>query len=245
MPAKGSSYPFAGYGSATLEERNVRSIRAVDSVAVDLVYRQRNGDDAGGTGGGVWSLTDSTQTAHLITFASADGTSSLIVWYEPSASDSQNSPPANVAGSVQTAQRIVGAQKFKPYRVLKATSVLRGTDWALIKDDIHDISGKVNSDVWGGHARGTWLFLGPTTKTFDPAQSTIYIDLVFIQDKDGHFPLLSYLNEKGVHPANSIKESTLRARGLPSVGQVVTGRGLSIASIYKEASFSSKFSFTP
>jgi hypothetical protein len=244
MPAKRSSHP--SYVSALLEERRPRSVRSVSDVLVELVYRQRFQDPTGIPGNNVWTLTDDTQTAHLITYGSADGTQQLLVWYEPSATDSQNSPPANVAGSIQTAQRIVGVQKIRPYRTLTVSSVFRGEDWEQYDDTVHDMAGKINADVWGGHSRGTWMFLGPKTRTFDPAQSVVYVDLRFIQDPQGDFyPILAYLNEKGVHPANSLKEKTLRDRGLPVVGQVKTGRGLSIASIYREAAFSNVFSFTP
>jgi len=244
MPSLRSGYPYPGYTGALLEERNPRSIRSVDSVAVDLVYRLRVTQASGIN---TWSLTDSTQTAHLITYVSADGSTSLLVWYEPTATDSQNVPPAS-STTVQTVQRIVGVQKINTYRVLKAASTMRGDDWATVKDSIHDAAGKINSDTWGSHGRGTWLFLGPSTKTFDPTQSVVQVELNFLQDKNGHFPLLAYVNEKGVHPANSITEKKLRDRspaGPPVVGAIKTGRGLTLASIYQETAFSGLFSFTP
>lgn len=238
LPVEGTPYS-ATYPYALLEDYRVRTIDSDDSVMVDLIYRQQGPGSGDPHGSSTWSVTDSEQSSHIQTYATANGTANTLVWYKSGASSSQNVPPA------KSATRVPPLPKIITYRTIKASGILRGTDWATFKPQVRAAAGRINSDTWGSATRGTWLFLGPSTRWYDRFKRVIYVDLNFINDPDGWYPLSVYLNPHGAHPADCVTEAALRATGLPVADQNKTRNGISITSIYKEATFSDKFIFTP
>lgn len=254
MPTLYSPHPDPAYQNALLEEQNPRSIGSSDCVMVELVYRMRPIDPVGHANANAWTVTDSYQTSHIITYPTALETLGN-VWYKAGATKSggggnalRNSPPA------QAAIKTGGVPKIITYRVIKATAILLATDWNTWKPTVRAAKGKINSDTWGTSPRGHWFFLGPNVKYFDKIQrKNVEIELTFLEDEKGHYPLIAYLNTHGIHPADCITEDQLRILpgfvtndGTPfKEGAVAQGNGLSMASIYKETPFATVFAFTP
>lgn len=240
MPVRGTPHSTS-FPLALLAERRIRSIKAVDAVMVDLVYRQKVITVTGHGDATAWTLTDATQTTHIQVFASADGSKRTEVWYKPftTSTASDNSPPAGAR------VRVAPTHRIQPFRVIKATATLTKADWDTWKAQVRAAAGKINSDVWNGEARGTWLFLGPTTTYADSAQLTVKVELVLMNDPLGHFPIVAFVDEHGVHPADSDLESTLRSTGPPAEGKIIRRNGLTWVSEYKEVAFTGLFIFSP
>jgi hypothetical protein len=247
MPTVGTALS-TGYSSLLLEDYRVRTINSVDSVMVDLIYRQRTDDSSGGHGSAnTWTITDSNQTSHLTTYATANGTQNTEVWYTAATgsviTEGDIEPPADAR------RRIVGVHKFKSNRVITASGRLRKDDWDSWKTTVRAAKDHINADTWGGATRGTWLFLGPTTRFFDRLNnpsSLVYVELTFVEEPDGHYPVVGYIDPQGIHPFNCATEYELRHYGgLPPVGGITRRRGKTLVSVQSEVAFSPLFAFSP
>jgi hypothetical protein len=247
MPTVGS--PLATeYPSLLYEDYRIRTIGSVDSVMVDLIYRQRVDDGSGGSGAAnTWSITDSYQTSQITTFATADGSQGTSVWYLATAGASITA--GDLTPPTGARVRIAGVHQFKSHRVITVSGRLRYDDWQTYRTAVRAAASCINSDTWGTSTRGTWLFLGPTSRFFDrnlnPA-SLVYVELAFMNDPDGHFPLIGYVDPQGIHPADAAVETEVRSiGGLPAVGGLTRRKGKTLVSVQREVAFSSLFAFTP
>lgn len=249
MPVRGDAHPKNA--SAFLEDRRARSIGSVSACVVDLIYRQRGtGLDLGHGAASTWSITDGFNLSQTTTFATADGSQNTQVWYVGAAGmsplGSGDIPPPAIS---ETRVRVTGVHQFRSRRGMTVLGQLKKSDWDSWKAVVRAAAGKINSDTWGTATRGTWLFLGPTTRFYDRKNnpnSIVYVELVFMHDPDGFYPLIGYVDPQGVHPADAATEAELRGiGGLPAVGGLTRRNGKTLASVQKETAFTPIFAFAP
>lgn len=242
-PAQYSLHPNPLY-PALLEDYDLRSVRSVDSVVVDLIYRLNlqlgNPNDPLS-----WVKTTAAQTYSTETFATAKGSGALLTYYQSGLGTGPNAPP-------NTAHVRIGKhRKIKLFKTMKVTGRMYYGNWLTYAGNLELAEGKINSDSWGSATRGQWLYLGAVVAVPIPThnQSTnsliATIELNFIKDVQGHFALLAYLNERREHPSDCVSEATLRALGLPALDAITVRNGKSLASIYDEIAFTGRFIFTP
>ena len=221
------------YPHATLRERAIRSVPAVNQAIVDLIYR--------GPGPSDWALEDTTEMEMLQTFATARGTNALTLWYKKGTGVGVSTAPTDsdqVPGSVN---------KLFPRRVMRIRGFLTAAQWNPFAISVRAALGTINSLQWGANpldSRGTWLFAGLTLTTND-FNRTYHAQVFFINDKLGHYPVRPYFNIHGEHPPDSVTEAAIRAVGPPPVDGVITRNGIGMFSIYDETDFNSLFNFTP
>jgi hypothetical protein len=139
--------------------------------------------------------------------------------------------------------------KIITYRSLRASGFMTGSQWNSIKANIRASSGCLNAGPWGSSAdpRGSWLFLGPISRTNDQG-AWFHVQLDFVRgEKDTSFYPIGYYRRRfdGAVPKDAASEDEVLAGGLPVVGGIYRTNGASIASIYPEANWMSLFTFTP
>lgn len=244
LPPTGTVYHDPAY-PAILEAQELSSVRSSSAVVVDLVYRLNltlgNPNDPT-----MWIKTLGTQSYQIETHATANGNSALKVYYKSGLGDGPQATPANAE-----ADKIGKARRTRTYKVLRVRGRMYYTKWLQFAPTVELAEECINSDTWGSASRGQWLCLGPTVDVPLPTtgQSTANliatIEIVFVKDKLGHYPLIAYQNERREHPKDAISEANLRARGLPQVNSYRMGNGKTLASVYPETTFSDKFIFTP
>jgi hypothetical protein len=226
---------------AFLDEHQLVSIEQPKRRAeLDLVYRSPP-FIAGGTEI-LWVVQDQSLTNHITTYATAGtdgGTTSILLWYRPNESASTDVRPADAV------TQNVGTHKIIPYRGLRVNGRATQQQWSAVRKVIRAASGKINSDNWGTYTRGQWLFLGPTSTTTDNG-NTYNIELTFLGDMHGHFPIVVYVDPQTGHiPGDISTEAKLRSGGLPTFGDMFRRNGLGLVSIYEETTFADKFNFNP
>jgi hypothetical protein len=245
MPTRGSPHPKIS--DAYLEDRGARSIGAVSACIVDLIYRQRVIAGANHGSASTWSITDAYQVSQRITYASADGSKATTVWYLASSGSSIS--PGDITPPAGARIRTVGVHQYKVHRVITVSGRLTKSDWDSWKRTVRAAAGKINADTWGTDTRGTWLFMGPTTRFFDRnnnPSSIVYVELTFFNDPDGFYPLIGYIDPQGIHPADAATETEVRSfGGLPPVNGIVRRKGKTLVSVQGETNFSPLFAFTP
>ena len=127
--------------------------------------------------------------------------------------------------------------------MFKVTRTMNKQDWDLIKANYRAVAGNINSTTWGSYTRGTVFFLGPNTTTQNVG-AQVLVELIFLIELKGFYPLLSWFTYTGEHPSDSVSEATLRGRGLPAEDDVLQGNGLTLCSVQDESDFSLVFDFT-
>lgn len=236
LPALYAPHPdVVNFPYATLRSYGTQSIRVHNAVDFDMVYKAPGTSD--------FILEEISQSEYLQTFTTALGTDNLNVWYRGGGGLTDVfSPPA---GSQNLA---ISVQKFFGKRILRATGWMTNTAWQDKKAQVKAAKLSINSTQWGDDpdqdARGCWLFSEYTTRTRD-LNHTKEIELYFIGDPRGHYPIGVWNDINGNHPAGCITEGALRAVGPPPVNGQINGKGLSMFSIYPESDFYSLFSFDP
>lgn len=188
-----------------------------------------------------YTLTDATQTNHIQTFCTADGSANLYVNYKFGA-------PTNVYldDTDSTDWFHFGAPKIVTYRSLRAIGRATGDQWNAVKASIRAAAGTLNATPFGSDDRGWWLFLGPITRTQDNGASyVIQLDFVRGEKRHSFYPIGFYLDRDGRHPRDAATEQEVTAPGLPIVGGIYRTNGATIASIYEEFDWPPLFNFTP
>jgi hypothetical protein len=213
-------------------------------VRIDFVYRIATHTDQGGGGASAWTVTDATTSEFVPCFATSAGGAALTVWYKKGQSPATTVFPGVDATHDARLKGVRGIHRLSPRRHLRVTGRLLAVNWDAVKTAIRAASGKINSDVWGGYARGTWLFLGPVTRTADFGR-TFDIELDFAYDPNGHYPIGVYFDEHGEHPADSATEAQLRTGGPPPENTYKGRNGIMMASVYPETPFTPLFAFLP
>lgn len=236
-PQLGDLFPKPEYAEAILEEHRLRTIDGFRrSAYLDLVYRATPVPLTPGTPI-QFEVEQSSQQVTVTTYSTSDG-HAITIWYKKGESAGTQTFPT---GGIRKG---AGVTKVQTYDVLRAVGRATKVQWNAIKASIRSARGKINEDPWGGAGVGTYLFLGPTTRSFSKSKA-IDISLDFLGDPKGHYPLVAYFDEHGEHPADSAEENDIRGPGVPSGGGMYTRNGLTLASIYEETTFSPLFGFTP
>lgn len=231
---------------AFLDEHQLVSIEKPKRRAeLDLVYRSPPF-----VPGGVqvqWIVQDQSLVNHITTYATAGeagqgGTTSILLWYKPGEPPSTDVIPGSTT-SVPT--QTAGVHKITVFRGLRVTGRATAQQWSAVKKIIRGAKGKINSDNWGSDKRGVWLFLGPNATTSDRG-NTYDIELTFLGEDLGHFPIAVYVDPQTGHiPGDISNERELRKNGPPTFGDMWRRNGLALVSIYEETTFADKFAFTP
>lgn len=237
-PRYGSFHPstISPWSLTTLQEINIRSWSAADACLLDLVYRAKSVQ--GGSGAAAsWRLEYDNTISHVQTFNTWGGQNLIKVWYKAGTASGTTSKPSGAD------EKGAAVTKMNASGVLTATALLSGTDWQAIRANIKAMRNHVNGDQWGSSPRGTWFFPGPRTVTTDYGKSYT-VQLPFLENPDGWYPVVSYLDFQGNHPADSDKESVFPSF-FPTLGAIQQLNGLARASEYNEDFFTPVFAFTP
>ena len=237
-PKLGAAYPDPTTG-AVLEERNLIAIEQQKRrVELDLVYRTVLPPGSLGSDQIVWTVDDAPTVSHILTNATSNQGAALSVWYKPGEADTTAAAPSGAT--------IKGAQvhKVEVDRTIRVTGRATRTQWKAVRATIRATKARINSVVWGGYARGTWLFLGPHTRTIDRG-NTYDISLEFWNKELGWYPIAPYTDEFGNIPKDVAREQAVRQNGPPLEGTYQGRNGVMMASVQKEANFNTIFNFTP
>jgi hypothetical protein len=237
MPAKGTamspSYP------AILVNRRLAGISGfTKTVRGTLVYTAPPLTDGQPIS---WTITDATQTAHVLTSTTADGGDNLYTLYKANGSTTVAQTDADARDYSYSAPKIV------TFRTLRASGFMTGDAWRSVKANIRLAAGTLNSGNWGSDSRGWWLFLGPISRTTDQgAWYHVQLDFVRAERQASFYPIGFYRRRwDGAIPKDAATEDEVLAPGLPVVGGIYRTNGASIASIYPEAAWMGLFTFTP
>lgn len=243
LPAQYTQHPYRS--DAYLEDYRIHSVRAVDTVVALLVYRTQSISIGGGPVN-VWTKSVDTQAYQIETYQTAKGGKNLLVAYKSGAGTLLgNVPPPDWT------KRIGKARIWRTNKLLKFTGRMLLTDWEQNwQDQILALEECINSKPWGIYPRGQFLYLGsrieiPVSYANQTIIAIATIELNFIYDKKGHFPLLAYFNERREHPNDASTETTLRNKGLPALDDLTIVNGKTLASAYDEGDFHGKFPFDP
>lgn len=243
LPTINSLFPDPSY-PALLDDMEITAVRAVDTVEVSLTYRLNLtlGDP---NTFWFWSKSGDTLTYTEETYSTANGAAAIKTYYK---SGLGNGTPG-IPGSAYV--RIGKTRRLRSYKTLTVSGRMYYDVWSTqVAPVIAPAELHLNSDTWGGYARGKWIYLGakidvPLLPSNEPAILIATVSLRFFYEPLGHYALLAYLNERHEHPSDAILETTLRGLGLPAVGGQVMRNGKTLASVYPEITFSDKFKFTP
>lgn len=252
LPAPYAAHPDgANYPNATLRDVLIKSVNSFSVVFGELIYKA--------PGISTFTLEEIDQTEYLRTFTNSDGSKNLTVWYLNGGSNTANTPPPNLSTKSQYA---VDVQRFFGKRIIKATGWMKYSDWQNVRAKIRAVRWHTNFLQWGddpvADATGCWLFMNMRTFTND-LNITKIIELYFLNDPRGHYPVGGWLDELGNHPTGGATEKTLRALGPPPmIGSQTDGNGvqhfyrdqwnmngLSMFGVYPETTFQLQFSFDP
>jgi hypothetical protein len=241
-PADGEVFPTDKplWAGCTLQDIVITSRPSKTSALANFVYRRKT-DHGDGSTAGAWSVTYGSSVSHVTTYATANGTDLIRVWYKPGAAGTvitDGTPATGAKG------KSVAVHQMRVSGYLKATALLKGADWSPLKAALRTRRGYINSDEWGTDPRGKWFFVGPTTRTTDFGAS-FTVELEFLEAEDSWFPMAIWHARDGSHPADSDQESVLTAGTHPSEGQQFAANGITWASIYKEFPYNDFFVFTP
>lgn len=238
LPSLYTPHPdTVNYPYLTLREYEIRSYRASFSeVHVDLIYRAPGPSD--------WVLEEISQSEYLRTFTTANSQKQITCWYKQGASNTVTSPPAGAKLEVPAD----GVQKYVGKRILKAKGWMKYAAWTPIRANVRTALWTLNHSQWGddpvADATGCWLFANMITSTHD-LNRTKNIELFFINDPGGWYPITQYLDINNRHPGDGTTEAQLRAVGLPVIGGQITMNGITRSSIYNETEFNAIFNFDP
>lgn len=223
---------------AVLDEHRLRSIDSSfkTSAWMDLVYRATPITLVPGAPI-QFVVEQSSQQVTVTTYGTAGGTA-LTIWYKKGEEATTAVFPT---GGVLKG---VGVTKILTYDVLRAVGTATRAQWDAIKGVVRAARGKIHSDNWGTAERGKYFFLGPTTRYLSGSKF-VNIQLEFLGDENGHFPLVAYFDEHGEHPADSASENDVRSGGPPGENTYSGRNGMLLASIYGETPFGGLFNFTP
>lgn len=246
---------------ATLRDRHVISRRSFTSVLIALIYR------APGTSQFV--LEEISQADYLksaitasgySTVATSDTTQNIEVWFDVSGDNTATTIPSTI--SPRNPQRFcVEVPRFSGKRIIRATGWMLFSDWEMVRPKIRAAWLCTNSSQWGDDtvqdATGCWLFQALTNRTSD-LNITKEIEIYFIQQQFGHYPIAEWTNYQGFHEIGGVTAQQLIAQGPPPVmgfdavgGIVRTFRGQwqmngrTRAAVYPEVDFNSLFTFSP
>jgi hypothetical protein len=233
----------ANFPNATLRERRIRSVRSPNIAIVDLIYRTNFGPSD-------FVLEEISQTEYLQTLMTADGTKQLGSYFDPTDVPSSNpflartAPPSGFKLASPS-----GVMKFQGKTIIKATGWMLYTDWQKHRRSIRAARWHINSVPWGDDPvnddRGCWMFANLITRT-DDLNFTKVIELYFINDPRGHYPIFGYIDpQTGLPVQAGVTESQVRAWGPPAVGGQWLGNGITRASVYLEIDFNPLFNFSP
>jgi hypothetical protein len=242
LPQPYSVFPNVKY-PAVLEDYELDSVRSVDTVVLTLVYRLNLSVSL--TANVNWIQEEDIQTYISEVYTTARKTTPLYVYYKAGAGVGTNVIPSDAHA------RIGKARKHEKVKTLVVRGKMYLSAWLALKPIIEPMELCINSVNWGNSTRGQWLYLGHKIQVPLPtglAPNTIIIatvELHFLKEPLGHYPLLVYLNERREHPKDAKSESILRGLGLPAVDQLRMTNGKTLASIYPEADFNGAFQFTP
>ncbi len=222
-------------------------------MTVDLIYFVPNF---------IWSLTDSTTISVIQTFGTANGSNSPTVWYRAgtpntvatTGSQKTGDPGIILAGDGLPADytpRTDAVHKYVPHRTLKARSYILQDDWDRVKKEVRAAAGCINMDKWGDDERGTWLFTGPITSTTEPYADfpLLTIELNFLNDPKGFYPMGFYRDAYGSHPPDCATEIALcngdpeetTGTNKPALNGVLGRNGICLISVQKEVAFTPLF----
>jgi hypothetical protein len=239
FPKWGWAYPDPSYSNGVVRGIFGKSIDRITNAGTFDFHYLAPFDNFAETGVIKYTLEDLTLSRQVTTYTAATQDISLDLIYGRGATGVQNFPL--IAGD---SYKVAGVPKFDGYRMLRATGRATKAQWDAVKGAVREAAFRIHSDDWGDYERGRWLFMGPQTRTTDKGQ-TYSIQLDFIEERFGHFPIIAYFNEFGEHPGDSSTEADVRAAGPPTEGNIITYNGITMASIYLETTFSDLFSFTP
>jgi hypothetical protein len=228
----------ATYPQVLLRKRSIFSIdQFVDTVDVDLEYTGPLGDPPSG-GGIFFTLDQAPSTEGVDWYMTADGSSNLKVWYMPGSSATGAAP----AGSIELTTK---THKLRCPEVINASGPATFAQWSAVSSAIRAAGGTINSDTWGGYARGTWLCLPPHTRNLDSSGLSLMLTLTFLRRIPDWFAVEVHRDLSGRIPKDIVSEATLRGTGLPAVNAQKQANGITIASVYGETAFTPLFGFTP
>jgi hypothetical protein len=241
MPVLGS-VASPSYPQCILMERRLAGINGHNkTVRGELVYTVPPSIGEGATIN--YTLTDAFQSAHVLTQTTADGSENLYTLYKVGGDPTiaQTDPDAH--------DYSFAAPKIVVYRTLRAIGRATKLQWNAVKADVRAAAGKLNTGNWGSstHPRGSWLFLGPITRTQDGGNSYI-IQLDFVKGETPYsfYPIGFYRRRwDGAIPKDAATEDEVVSPGLPVEGGIYRTNGASFASIYKESGWQGIFSFGP
>jgi hypothetical protein len=217
----------------TVKERRVREIVSKTAVKWDIVYG--GAEPVSGEIEPTWVVQDGYTTSVIQTMSTANDSKIITVWYNRAATF-LGKPGAPTEDPIQV-------RKYQSRRHVRCIARMTKSQWDARKDDYRGAVDHINDDDWSEGTRGTWLFHGPqVTTTNTGAMVTAQLD--FTYDPKGHFAVGAWFNSEGRHPKDCITEADLRGAGLPAVGDIAQGKGLTIASVQLEADFDSVFPFT-
>lgn len=243
MPPPYSLFPNSAY-PAVLEDYNLDAVKSVDTVVIELVYRLNLAISLTSTVN--WIQEEETQHYQVETWTTAKRTTPLHVYY-------QNGKGLGDGTTIPSTAHVRSgkARKFEKFKVLTVRGRMYLATWLALKPILEPAELNLNSDTWGTSTRGQWLYLGPKIQVPLPtglatnAVIVATVELKFLKEPLGHYPLLLYFNERREHPKNAVTEDRLRALGLPIVDRIRVTNGKTLASIYPETTYSDKFVFTP
>jgi hypothetical protein len=239
FPQIGDLYP--GTNVPVDEQRVVSVDHVTNALEAEVIYRAPTLVDLTTTN---WVVTHDSQANHILTNYVANGSQATEVHYMVGAPNVVG-PVGTIADEIanRVDKKVVAVSKIEITEVITVEAILTADRWNSAKAAFRAARGMINADEWGGYRRGTWLFLGPTSRTSDRG-SNFAVRLTFLEALGGWYPLGVYHNKFGIHPTDSGSEQLLRASPPPYFGWYRTN-GLSVFSIYGETPFTPLFSFTP
>lgn len=265
LPVQYSPHPdVVNYPFATLRDVYIQSRRTTTSVLIGLIYKC--------PGTAEFILEEISQSEYLKSSVIAPAYSTfpvpaglvvdnIEVWFDQNGDNTAVTIPGTI--EVGTPQRFaVDVQRFFGKRILRASGWMLWSDWLLVRQQVRASLWTTNHTQWGddtyADATGSWLFQSMNNVTRD-LNHTKEIQLYFLQEPGGHYPIAQWINAQGYHETGGVSEAALRAKGPPpqsSVTDNVWGvdrffrtqwqmNGLTRAAVYPETEFNLTFNFDP
>jgi len=261
-PLYSPHYDTANFPYATLRDRHIIARRSFTSALIALIYRA--------PGAAEFTLEDINQSEYRKTAVTAAAWSAALesvpgavqnieAWFDKNGDNTAITIPSTIA--VGNMHRIaLDVPRAYGNRIMRATGWMPYAAWEAVSYQIHTAVRCTNSSPWGvtdADDTGCWLFQGLTTRTRD-FNITKEIELYFIQDPDGHYPSVQWIDELGYHEVGGVTPNQILAKGPPPVvgydalaGMVRTFRGqwqmngITRAAVYPEVDFNALFTFDP
>lgn len=267
LPVQYSPHPdMDNYPYATLRDVYIQSRRSFNSVIVALVYRQ--------PGTAEFQLEEISQSEYLKTsvISQAFSTSAFAlsgsptikqnieVWFDKTKNNDLTVMPDDIA--IGNPHRFaVDVSRFFGKRIIRASGWMTWDAWSAVRQQVNASLWSTNSSQWGddpyADSTGSWLFQSMNNVTRDK-NHTKEIQLYFIQQPGGHYPIAEWINAQGYHESGGTSEAAIRAMGPPPLIDFdnVSGvdrffrsqwqmNGLTRAAVYPETEFNLTFNFDP